>query len=224
MFVECMEPASAQPMQPATAAALSASDATRAKAEQWLAEHGDVLWKFCLARTRSQQVAEDIVQETLLAAMKGVMTFGGESSERTWLLGIAANKIADHFRRRSREANHLGRTAQAHDAACTCDACGRAWTSDGRWAQVPAAWKMETESDVAVLRDHLRGCLEELPPAQAKLVWLRELQAVPSEHICKALDISATNMWTRLHRARLALRACLDRKLRDTGSREEQQP
>ena len=201
-----------------------ASDAARTAAQRWLTEHGDILWRFCVARTGSQQIAEDIVQDTLLAGLKNAATFEGGSTERTWLLGIAANKIADHFRKRSREATHLagGRHFREHPDACTCASCDGEFTKDGRWATVASAWPdASTSEDRDLLLQHLQACLAELPPAQAKLVWLRELKGVPSEQVCKVLAISATNMWTRMHRARSSLRECLENKLRGVQADKE---
>ena len=220
MFVSCMEEAHVN----VDAGAIprgARGDAARVLGQRWLTEYGDVLWRFCLARTRSVPIAEEMVQETLLAALKNAGTFAGGSSEQTWLLGIAANKIADHFRKRAREGSRIVRTKDGHERGCACGACAGEFASDGRWAQIEPAWNFEEQVQRGAMLAHLRGCLDELPPAQAKLVWLRELKGVPSDEVCKALGISATNMWTRMHRARAALRACLGRKLRDGQARED---
>ncbi|HLP84743.1 MAG TPA: sigma-70 family RNA polymerase sigma factor [Phycisphaerales bacterium] len=220
MFVGCMEDARVNVVAGAMPRE-GREDAARVMGQRWLTEYGDVLWRFCLARTRSVQVAEEMVQETLLAAMKNAGTFAGESSEQTWLLGIAANKIADFFRKQAREGARVASAKDGHGRGCACGGCAGEFASDGRWARIEPAWSMEEQAERSAMLSHLRGCLDELPPAQAKLVWLRELKGVPSDEVCKALGISATNMWTRMHRARAALRACLGRKLRSAHASED---
>src|SRR5580698_2342527 len=83
------------------------SDAPRASGlsdpERWVDEHGDYLFKFALSRLRDVTRAEDAVQETFLAALKGGKNFAGRSAEKSWLTGILKNKIYDHFRKAGRE-------------------------------------------------------------------------------------------------------------------------
>lgn len=71
--------------------------------ERWVAEHGDVLFQFALARARNATVAEDLVQETFLVAWKARQNFAGQAAEQSWLIGILKHKIVDHIRRASRE-------------------------------------------------------------------------------------------------------------------------
>ncbi|HMD53885.1 MAG TPA: sigma factor, partial [Phycisphaerae bacterium] len=73
--------------------------------ERWVDEHGDYLFKFALARLRDPTKAEDAVQETFLAALKGGKSFQGRSAEKSWLVGILKNKICDHFRKSKRETS-----------------------------------------------------------------------------------------------------------------------
>ncbi|MGA2245491.1 MAG: sigma factor [Verrucomicrobiota bacterium] len=72
--------------------------------ERWVDEHGDYLFKFALMRLRDPQKAEDAVQETFLAALKGGQSFAGRSAEKSWLVGILKNKVCDHFRKTARES------------------------------------------------------------------------------------------------------------------------
>ncbi len=175
-----------------------------AAAARWLQEHGDLLWRFALSRTRSRDAAEEIVQETLLAAMQGVHAFTGASTERTWLLGIAAHKIADHFRRARRAGSvesHEAHPAPDHDAL---------FTASGMWSKLPGNWGSAGTTENADLLDALRSCLDKLPPALAEAVWLRDLLGVPTAEVCKALNLTPTNLWTRTFRARAALRLCVE--------------
>lgn len=189
-----------------------------APAARWLAEHGDILWRFALSRTRSPEAAEEIVQETVLAAMQAFATFAGASSERTWLLGIAANKIADHFRAARRREGRPG-PAESPET----DEENPMFTSAGMWAKVPRDWGLDAGSatENAEILNALRRCIEALPPAQAEAVWLRDVLNIPGGEVCKAMGVSATNLWSRMHRARTALRLCVEKSL---GMQKEETP
>jgi RNA polymerase sigma-70 factor (ECF subfamily) len=90
---------------PETTAPPSTAGASRADPERWVDEHGDCLYRYALTRVRKEEVAEDLVQETLLVAVRTHEKFGGRSTERSWLVGILKNKICDHFRKLGRETN-----------------------------------------------------------------------------------------------------------------------
>lgn len=75
------------------------------RASRWLNDHGECLYRYALVRVRKPELAEDLVQETFLAAVRGYEKFGCRSSERSWLVGILANKIVDHFRKLGRETS-----------------------------------------------------------------------------------------------------------------------
>jgi len=208
-------------IQPASAEAPEASGVSVpgdglpvAPVERWLTEYGDILWRFVLGRTRSREVAEEIVQETILAAMQGYANFAGDSSERTWLLGIATHKIADHFRaERRRAAGADPGSTQPRDADKT--AFHAMFTAKGMWARPPGEWGLDAGSTTenAEMLAALRRCIEALPPSQAEAVWLRDLLNMPGGEVCKAMGISPTNLWSRMHRARAALRACMEKSM-----------
>lgn len=196
----------------------TAKAARNAAANRWIEEHGDALWRFALSRTRSADTAEEIVQETLLAALESLNSYVGDSSERTWLLAIAAHKIADHFRRAARAAHQ---ESPPDDAPCACEKCRAMFARSGKWARIPEAWPAELEASIdrATQIEALRKCIEQLPPGQRELVWMRDLLDVPTDEICKQSGITPTNMWTRLHRARAALRACMEKVFGRDASR-----
>src|SRR5438874_1815080 len=82
-----------------------AGSATLSDPEHWVEEHGDYLFKYALSRLRDPGKAEDMLQETFLAALKGRKTFRGQSAEKSWLVGILKNKICDYYRKASRETS-----------------------------------------------------------------------------------------------------------------------
>ena len=208
----------AQPAAATTpeASGLSAPNAGSpvAPVERWLADYGDVLWRFVLGRVRSRESAEEVVQETVLAAMQAHAMFAGGSTERTWLLGIAAHKVADHLRSARRRAGHPEVNASDESAHGFADRASM-FTAEGMWARRPSVWGLDAgnTAENAEMLAALRRCIDALPPAQAEAVWLRDLLDVPGDEVCKAMGISPTNLWSRMHRARAALRSCVEKSM-----------
>ncbi len=175
--------------------------------DTWLDQHGDSLYRFALQRVREAALAEDLVQDTLLAAFRARSSFSGQSSERTWLIAILKNKIVDHFRRHTHEAP----LPDSDDPDGLVDALFS--QSDGHWLHIPTGWRDPDQSlENARFWQAFTLCLEGLPERQARAFALCELEGVASAELCKVLDVSASNLWVLLHRARLRLQACLERE------------
>ena len=168
----------------------------------WLQRHGDYLYRHALFRLRDAAAAEDVVQETLLAALKSSNRFVGRSNERTWLVGILKHKVIDHFRNSQREAQ----------LEC-CDNDEEFFDKAGAWKSTsrPFAWNVNPESALE-LKDFQRrveSCLNQLPQRLAQVFVLREIDELTTEEICTLLNITSTNLWVMLHRARLRLQQLL---------------
>lgn len=173
--------------------------------EGWLARHGDALFRYARCRLRDQAAAEDLVQETFLAALKAQQDFRGESAERTWLIGILRHKLVDHLRRRCREQP----LAPDAEGDAVVDAM---FGADGHFRRPPGQWDADPD-ELAQRREFwlvFEACRSELPERQAAVFTLRLLEDAEPERICQDLGISATNLWVLLHRARTRLRACLE--------------
>ena len=169
-----------------------------------LADHGDYLFRVARRQLRSDALAEDAVQETLLAALSSKSAYTGAASLRTWLTGILKHKIVDAIRCQAREV-----------AVPRDEEDGEDWEAlfkaDGHWQHPPLAWRSpESDAELAQLRVILLECSDRLKPAMARVFSLREVVGMETEEICKELGISATNCWVLLHRARLFLRECLE--------------
>jgi len=161
-----------------------------------------VLYSYAVSRVRDPHAAEDLVQETLLAAIASAGSFGGASSERTWLIGILRHKLVDHLRRRLRERPPV---ESARDGmADLFDGRGHWRTAPSKWGGDPHALAEDAEFLAALDR-----CLSRLPARTAHLFWLREAEGVETAELCERLDVSPTNVWAMLHRARCGLRECL---------------
>ncbi len=178
--------------------------------ERWVDAHGDYLFKFALARLRDPAKAEDAVQETFLAALKGGKTFQGRSAEKSWLVGILKNKIYDHYRKAGRETTFTDLEFYSDEESDRFVPDGLA---QGGWIHErgPLEWPEPGASlDNEAFWKTFRDCAGKLPKNVAAVFTMREVDDVASKEICALLNISESNLWVMLHRARMALRRCLE--------------
>lgn len=207
---ELMSSEAAEPTSiPADHEQRKASGASLSDPNSWVAQHGDYLFRYALIRVRNETVAEDLVQDALLAAFQGRQRFSGQSSERSWLTGILKHKILDHFRERARERTVLFEEALPPELEGRFDDAGL-WKHDP--ATGPADWGADAGSQMErhEFMASLKQCLDKLPPRHADAFVLREMEDVDSDRIQETLGISASNFWVLLHRARMQLRLCLE--------------
>ncbi|MGR8934236.1 MAG: sigma-70 family RNA polymerase sigma factor [Gammaproteobacteria bacterium] len=173
---------------------------------EWLERYGNILYRFAYARVRDREVAEDLLQETLLAALKAKDNFAGQAAEQTWLIGILKHKMMDYFRQAARDnMQELQEQSSGSEEDDYFDRHGHWQIALGSWSKPDKS--LEQEQFFAVLQH----CVERLPPRMAQLFVLRELDGLESEEICTLLSISTlNNFWVTLSRARMQLRHCLD--------------
>ena len=164
-------------------------------------QHAETLYLYALTRVGKQDIAEDIVQDTLLAALQSWQNFAEKSSERTWLIGILRHKVLDFFRQNRDQKSIDDQTWQKEY-----------FDKARHWKDKMVNWKADPEVLVENIefRKVLQDCLKELSRIMAQAFIMREMEGISSEEICKHLEISQTNLWVRLHRARLQLRRCLE--------------
>lgn len=176
--------------------------------DQELEQYRAYLLRYAALQLRDVDLAEDVVQETLLAALEGRARFSGKSSRKTWLTGILKHKIIDVIRRKSREQPIVTDNAESETAAV--DALFKA---DGHWQQFPARWgNPEKSLEDKDFWEIFERCSQLMPARTARVFMLREVMELTSEEICKELAITPTHLWVILHRARLSLRECLEVK------------
>jgi len=173
---------------------------------RWVDRYGDALLRFALSRVGRQEVAEDLVQETFLAAWRARESFDSRASLGTWLGSILRRKIADHYRRLGRE-----RVLVDVDAA---DDNGKLFTKRGKWLEPVARWKESPEqlAENSEFWSVMAGCLGSLPAHLAEAFRLREIRLASMDEVCAATGVTPKNLSVRLHRARLLMRRCLDQK------------
>jgi RNA polymerase sigma-70 factor, ECF subfamily len=180
-------------------------------APEALASHRSFLYSYALARLRQPSAAEELVQETLLAALEGQAPFKGESKLRTWLTGILKHKIIDWHRGEARNPARAGARSAAEADDAFLDTCDSLFDSAGNWVNPPSEWpNPEQALESRRFWELLESCLASLPPATARAFYLREIEGLDTEDICAELGISQSNCWVMLHRARLSLRQSLE--------------
>ena len=171
--------------------------------DSWIDEYGDYLYRYAVSRLRDGDAAEEAVQETFVAALRHVEQYEAKGSERAWLLGILKRKIIDLIRTRNRTTSLVEEDANDPSEALF-DRSG-SWQKEIRSAGYAPLDSLEREEFWRILR----GCLETLPARQADVFVLREMDDQSTEEICKELEITASNLWVILYRARLQLSNCM---------------
>ncbi|MFI2741972.1 sigma-70 family RNA polymerase sigma factor [Zhouia sp. PK063] len=172
--------------------------------DKWVDLYADYLFNYAITRVSDSVIAEDLVQETFFAGLKSAKNFKGEASERTWLVSILKRKIIDHYRKiNSKKGQAEVRINYNSDSE-----------EDGDWLEErvadPFDGNAEFEMENEELGEAILSCLEKLPPKQAQVFKMKTIQGIDTEDICKELDITPSNLWVIIHRARTALSSCLE--------------
>lgn len=178
--------------------------------ERWVYEHGDYLLSNALLRLRDRTKAEDAVQDTLVTALHSRASFRGDSSVRTWLIGILKNKIFEAIRKLAREVAH-------HDASPTDnDVFGPESDFDERGHllldRMPSPFSLSPPDSLEKQEFYvaLRECLNELPERVGQAFVSIEMDRRPADDVADDLQLKRNNLYVLLHRARKKLRACLE--------------
>ncbi len=177
--------------------------------ETWVNDYGDYLYNIALLRLSDAQVAEDMVQDTFMAALKAANTFEGKSSERTWFVSILKRKIIDYYRK-NRRFVPITQNDETEDLPYF-EARGK---MKGRWKPEsgPSDWGDDPLKSLekSEFQSILQKCISDLPKNIAAIFTVREIDGWNTEDICKEFDITSSNLWVMLHRARTQLRRCLE--------------
>jgi len=172
--------------------------------EKWVGLYADYLFNYTIKRVDNHEVSKDLIQETFYAALKAVPSFKGLASERTWLVSILKRKIIDHYRKVNSAKGKAEVRVNFHQSG----------EQEGDWIQerVPAKWPSFSDYNLEQmeLSDTLRMCIDNLPEKYAIVFKMKTIQEMETEDICKELDISSSNLWVIIHRARTQLRACME--------------
>lgn len=177
------------------------------KPAEWVEQYADPLFRFAISRVGDSELAKDLVQDTFLSALKNADAFKGESSEKNWLFKILKNKIIDFYKSKARNLvsslnEHL---AQANDY----------FDEDWNWqlSLRPQQWAVDYSQNIETKEFYviLENCKKKLNEIQNIVFTMKYLDDANSEEICKELDISSSNYWVLIHRAKLQIRQCLEK-------------
>lgn len=171
---------------------------------KWVDKYSDYLFNYTITRVNDREVANDLISETFLAGLRSMSNFKGEASERTWLISILKRKIIDHYRhkntKKSKAEVHMG-YIEGED--------------EGDWLEERVADSMSRSAEEQIENDELGdaifNCLEKLPSRQAEIFKLKTIDGQDTKAICNAFDITASNLWVIIHRARKSMADCLEK-------------
>lgn len=170
----------------------------------WVEQYSDNLYSWAYYKTSNREIAEDLVQDTFMAAFHSLEKFNWKSNPKTWLMSILKNKISDFFREQYKTP-----TTNQHQILETL------FDKNGHWrvSEIPKQWQIEDEKqllDNLDFRQILLDCLDKLPKNWFAAINLKFLEEKKGKEICQELGITDTNFWQILHRAKLQLRKCLE--------------
>ena len=171
---------------------------------KWIKLYADYLYNYTISRVNNHELAKDIVQDTFFAALKAKDNFQGKASERTWLVSILKRKIIDHYRKIN---SAKGKAEVKMNFYTDGD-------REGEWIEerVPTSWTNEIEKNIEndELNSALEKCIGNLPKKYAMVFRMKTIQQFETEEICKELQITSSNLWVIIHRARTQLRKCME--------------
>lgn len=172
--------------------------------DKWVNLHADYLFNYTISRVNNHDLSKDLVQETFFAGLKAKDNFQGKASERTWLIAILKRKIIDHYRK-------MNSTKGKAEVKMNFYSDGE---REGEWIEerVPSNWGNETDKNIEneELSNTLEKCINNLPEKYAIVFRMKTIQQFETEEICKELEITSSNLWVIIHRARTQLRKCME--------------
>lgn len=170
---------------------------------KWIDLYSDYLYNYTISRVNDRDMAQDLVQDTFLAALKSMKNFKGEASERTWLISILKRKVIDHYRKINSNKGKAEVRITYNDDSET----------EGDWLEERVADPFDKTAEDTMQNDELGdaifNCLSKLPEKQADVFRMKSIEGLETDVICNELNITASNLWVIIHRARTALAACL---------------
>lgn len=171
---------------------------------RWIELYSDYLFNYTISRVNDREMAKDIIQDTFFAGLKSMKNYKGEASERTWLISILKRKIIDHYRK----INSKKGQAEVRMTYNTDE-------NEGDWLEE----RVEDEGYLNAqeilenkeLGDAIYDCIDKLTERQATVFKMKTILNYETEDICNELNITASNFWVIIHRARTAIAECMEK-------------
>ena len=173
------------------------------KPNLWVDKYSDYLFNFTIIKVNDSEIAKDLISETFLAGLKSKDNFKGEASERTWLTSILKRKIIDHYRKiNSNKVKAEVRITYSDEE------------SEGDWLEEQLSDPYDKNAEDLILNTELgtaiHNCLDNLNEKHALIFKMKTIDNFDTETICKEFDISPSNLWVIIHRARKTMIDCLN--------------
>ncbi len=182
--------------------------------EKWIDSYTDYLYSFAYNRVNDRETAKDLVQETFLSALEGKDGFKGQASEKTWLVSILKRKIIDLYRKNAAHPQQSFEESEQYKVAYSHYFTEIGFIK-GEWnkANAPKPWNVSDKNTIEQkeFKQILAACLGKLPKMWLAAFSLKYLEEEESETICKELEITSSNYWVIIHRAKLQMRECLEK-------------
>lgn len=169
-------------------------------------DHSDYLLSFAMSKLSDLELAKDLVQDTFVSAITKLETFENRSNIRTWLTSILNRKIIDHWRKA--ETRYTDPISSFFDQ----DGKMRHWVIDKKNSKSVENVVDKISKEEATME--LYNCIEKLPEKWRGVIASKYLEEKVSEDICKEMEITSSNLWVIIHRAKLLLRDCLTKAQR----------
>ena len=171
---------------------------------EWVNTYTEELLSWTMHKISNSENAKDIVQDTFLAVAKSINNYKQESNPKTWIFSILNNKISDYYRKRYRQ-----------DTKVDYDILSSFFSKNGDWnsEKQPQHWQTDEKNllDDFEFIEVLNYCLEHLPQKFNAVISMKYYSEKNPKEICQELEISSTNMWQMMHRAKLKLRECIEK-------------
>lgn len=169
---------------------------------QWVDKYADYLFNYTITRVNDREVANDLISETFLAGLKSMKNFKGESTERTWLISILKRKIVDYYRKINSNKGKAEVKVNYHEE------------DEGDWLEERVADLSDRSAEDTMENEELGmailDCLDQLSEKQAAIFKMKTIEGIDTEEICNEYNISPSNLWVIIHRARTSLAKCLE--------------
>ena len=171
---------------------------------KWVDRYSDYLFNYTIVRVNNREVANDLISETFLAALKSAKYFKGEASERTWLISILKRKIIDYYRKiNSRKGKAEVKINYSDDY------------NEGEWLEEQVADQFDRTAEDEMENNELGLAilefLDSINEKHAEIFKRKTIDGADTEAICNEFNITPSNLWVIIHRARTALAACLEK-------------
>ncbi|GAB5539001.1 MAG: hypothetical protein Salg2KO_11040 [Salibacteraceae bacterium] len=174
--------------------------------ETWIDKFSDQMLGYAITRVRDRAIAMDLVQETFFVALRSKDNYRGELSEKNWLYLILRSRILDHYKKKKEVLESQLKPDNDGDEHSD-------FMENGAWNEqaTPQSWSPDKMMESKEFMQVLAQCRGKLSDLQSAVFTMKYIDGEESEDICKELDITSSNYWVLIHRAKLQLRSCLEK-------------